>query len=92
MWKVNGPRTANANINPPAGNMNLCPCELEFLAHASTTTYLRRGGRAIGTPADPLGAEQIPANMIGGFLDDPPEAAPDADQEEAAGKRKVGKQ
>jgi hypothetical protein len=30
--------------------------------------------------------------MIGRFLDDPPEAAPDADQEEAAGKRKAGKQ
>jgi hypothetical protein len=56
--------------------MNLCPCELEFLAHALTTTCLRPGGQAIRTPPDPVGAEQIPANMIGSFLDDPPEAAP----------------
>jgi hypothetical protein len=57
-----------------------------------TTACIRPDGQAIRTPADPVGAEQIPANMIGRFLDDPPEAAPDADQEGAAGKRKVGKQ
>jgi hypothetical protein len=30
VWKVNTERTANANINLPAGDMNLCPCEVDF--------------------------------------------------------------